>query len=170
MDALKAALHPVRYGERSMKRIEHSILTALSISIVLLGGCGKSGSTATTESFTLTIVDLSNKPVASGHFSLPRDMAPVSQFTGSYEIVVTDLPERPSSQQEYAIHCLSQTDGAFSAKIRNSVIHINLHPLVIDGNVYLEGTLHEQLFKGKCFYQSYAGYEPFGTFQAIKKP
>jgi hypothetical protein len=153
-----------------MKRIERSILTALSISIVLFGGCGKSGSTATTESFTLSIVDLSNKPVASGHFSLPRDMALIGQFTGSYEIVVTELPKKPSSQYDYALLCLSRNNGTFSGSVRDSVIRMNLHPLVEDSTVYLEGTLNADLFKGTCLYQSYYGYEPFGTFEAIRKP
>ena len=153
-----------------MKRIEHNILTVLSLSIVLLGGCGKSGSTATTETFTLSIVDLSNKPVASGHLSLPRDMALISRFTGSYEIVVTELPKKPSRQHDYAILCLSQNNGTFSGSVRDSVIRMNLHPLVKDSNVYLEGTLNAELFKGTCLYQSYYGYEPFGTFEAIRKP
>jgi hypothetical protein len=153
-----------------MNLSKHCILTALSVFIVLLAGCGKSGSTATTEPFTLRIVDLSNKPIASGHLLLPRDIPAISQFTGSYEIVVADAPEKPSSQHDYAILCLSQNKGAFSGSVRDSVIRINLHPLVKDANVYLEGKLTEQLFKGKCFYQSYAGYEPFGTFEAIRKP
>ncbi len=157
-------------GERNMNRIEHSILTVLSIFVVLLGGCDKSDSTATTESFTLSIVDLSDKPVASGHLSLPRDMALISQFTGSYEIVVTELPEKPSSQHDYAILCLSRNNGTFSGSVRDSVIRMNLHPLVKDSNVYLEGTLNADLFKGTCLYQSYYGYEPFGTFEAIRQP
>ena len=160
----------MRNGERSMKRIEPSILTALSIFIVLLGGCGESGSTETTESFTLSIVDLSNKPVASGHFSLPRDMAQISQFTGPYEIVVTDLPAKPSSQHDYAILCLSRNKGTFSGSVRDGVIRLNLHPLLKDSNVFLEGTLNADLFKGTCLYQNYYGYEPFGTFEAIRKP
>lgn len=153
-----------------MNQSEHGILTALSIFIVLLAGCGKSGSTATTESFTLQIVDLSNKPIANGHLLLPRDLASISQFTGSYEIVVTALPAKPSSQHDYAILCLSRNEGAFSGNVRDSVIRMNLHPLVEDSNVYLEGTLNADLFKGTCLYQNYYGYEPFGTFEAIRTP
>ncbi len=152
-----------------MKRIEHSILTALSISIVVLGGCSKTDSPATTESFTLSIVDLSNKPVASGRLSLPRNMAAASQFAGSYEIVVTELPAKPSSQQDYAILCLSRNNGTFSGSVRDGFIRINLHPLVIDSNVYLEGALNADSFKGTCLYQNYYGYEPFGTFEAIRE-
>jgi hypothetical protein len=153
-----------------MNLSKHRVLTALAVSIVLLTGCGESGSHATTQSFTLRIVDLSNEPIASGHLLLPRETAAISQFTGSYDIVVTDVPEKPYSQHDYAILCLSRKEGAFSGSVRDSVIRISLHPLVDDANVYLEGKLIEQIFKGKCFYQSYAGYEPFGTFEAIRKP
>ena len=153
-----------------MKQIELSILTVLSVAIVLSGGCGKSGSTATTESFTLNIVDSSGKLIASGHLSLPRDLASISQFTGAYEIDVTEVPKKPSSQDDYAICCLSQNNGVLSGSVKDSAIRINLHPQVEDSNVYLEGELTGQLFKGKCFYQSYAGYELFGTFEAIRNP
>lgn len=152
-----------------MNQSKRGILTALSVFILLLAGCGKSGSTATTESFTLQIVDLSNKPIANGRLLLPRDMAATSQFTGSYEIVVTALPKKPSSQHDYAILCLSQNEGAFSGSVRDSVIRLNLHPLVDDSNVYLEGTLDADLFKGTCHYQNYYGYEPFGTFEATRQ-
>ena len=153
-----------------MRLIELSILTVLSVAIVLSGGCGKSGSTATSESFTLKIVDSSGKLIASGHLLLPSDIAGVSHFTGAYEIDVTKVTKKPSSQDEYAIRCLSQNTGVLSGSVKDGVIRIGLHPGVEDNNVYLEGELDEQLFTGKCFYQSYAGYEPFGTFEAIRKP
>ncbi|MHC4146703.1 MAG: hypothetical protein ACYSUD_18255 [Planctomycetota bacterium] len=153
-----------------MKLIELSILTVLSVAIVLSGGCGKSGSTATTESFTLNIVDSSGKLIASGHLSLPRDIVSISQFTGAYEIDVTEVPKKPSSQDDYAICCLSQNNGVLSGSIKGGAVRINLHPHVDDANVYLEGELNGQLFKGKCLYQSYAGYKPFGTFEAKRNP
>ena len=127
-------------------------------------------SIAATESFTLSIVDPSNNAIGHGHLLLPRNMAKTSQFTGSYRMVVTALPERPSSQHDYAILCLSRNKGAFSGSVRDDVIRINLHPQVDDGNVYLEGTLSGDLFKGTCLYQSYYGYEPFGTFEAVRQP
>jgi len=153
-----------------MKLIELSILTVLSVAIVLSGGCGKSGPTATPESFTLRIVDSSGKLIASGHLLLPNDVAGISQFTGSYEIDVTEVPKKPSSQDDYAIRCLSQNNGVLSGSVKDGVIRIGLHPGVMDNNVYLEGELGEQLLKGKCFYQSYAGYKPFGTFEAKRNP
>ena len=153
-----------------MKLIELSILTVLSAAIVLSGGCGRAGPTETTDSFTLNIVDSSGKLIASGHLSLPRDLASISQFTGAYEIDVTEVPKKPSSRDDYAICCLSQNNGVLSGSVKDSAMRINLHPQVKDGNVYLEGELTGRLFKGKCFYQSYAGYEPFGTFEAIRNP
>ena len=153
-----------------MKLIELSIVTVLSVAIVLSGGCGKSGSTATTESFTLNIVDSSGKLIASGHLLLPSDSASISQFTGAYEIDVTEVLKKPSSRDDYAIRCLSQNNGVLSGSVKDSAMRINLHPHMKDSNVYLEGELDKQLCKGQCFYQSYAGYEPFGTFEAIRNP
>lgn len=137
-----------------------------AVTVVLLAGCDPSDTTATTQRFTLRIVDLSNKPIASGHLLLPCNIEEASQFTGSYEIVVTELPEKPSTQHDYAILCLSKNEGQFSASVRDRTIRMNLHPQVDDSNVYLEGTLNADLFKGTCLYQSYYGYEPFGTFKA----
>ena len=153
-----------------MKLIDFSIVTVLSVAIVLSGGCGKSCSTPTSESFTLNIVDSSGKLIASGHLSLPRDLASTNQFTGTYEIDVTETPENPSSQTDWAIHCLSQNNGVLSGSVKDRGIRINLHPQVKDSNVYLQGEFNGQLFKGKCFYQSYAGYELFGTFETIRNP
>ena len=144
-----------------------SMPTILSaVSILLLAGCDQSVPIATTQRFTLSIVDLSGRPIASGHLLLPRDMEEASPFTGTYEIVVTELPAKPSTQHDYAILCLSNNEGEYSATVRDSLIRINLHPGVDDSNVYLEGTLSADRFKGTCLYQNYYGYEPFGTFEA----
>jgi len=112
----------------------------------------------------------SGKLIASGYLSLPHDIASTSEFTGACEINITEVPKNPSSQDDYAICCLSEKIDVLSGSVEDSVIRIVLHPRVDDGDVYLEGKLTGQLFKGKCFYQNFAGYEPFGTFEAIGKP
>ena len=145
-------------------------VTILSVAIVLSGGCAKPRSapdiTATAESFTLEIRDSSGKTIASGRLSLPTDIAGRADFGGSCKIQVSEVPEKPYSQNDYAIRCLSQNNGVLSGSVRNGVVRIALHPLVWDNTVYLEGKLDEHSFKGKCFYQSYAGYMEFGAFEA----
>jgi hypothetical protein len=149
----------------------HFILAILCGGVILfLTGCSKSDSTATMERLPLRIVDLSNKPIAHGYLLLPRDMDEPCQFTGSYEIVVTELPKKPSNQLDYAVLCLSHNNGAYSGRVGDGVIRLNLHPLAKDGNVYLEGTLGADSFKGTCLYENYYGYLPFGTFEANRKP
>ena len=147
-----------------------TVQTVLSIAIVIAGGCAKPASTtnlpAALESFTMDVKGLSGETIASGTLSLPSDIRSRTRFHGSCKIRVMEVPAQPSRQTEYALLCLSQNNGVLSGTVRDGVVRIELHPQVDDNTVYLEGKLNGQSFKGKCFYQSYAGYKEFGAFEA----
>ena len=76
------------------------------------------------------------------------------------------MPSEPSSQQDYALRCLSENNGTVSGSTKVGGIRIALHPLITDHTVYLEGRITAGTFKGKWYYQSYAGYDEFGSFDA----
>jgi hypothetical protein len=153
-----------------MRTLKLDILAILSIAVMLWAGCAKPDGTskqnANTKSFTLEIKDSSEKTIAHGELLLPTNISDSVSFNGACTILVSDIPEKPSSQKEYAILCLSHNEGKFSGTSRDGIVSINLNPGVKDGNIYLEGEVNKQLFKGKCIYQSYAGYENFGTFES----
>ena len=156
-----------------MNVMKLGVLTPLSVAIVLSVGCTQPGDTsasiATAGSFAVVIKDSSGKAIASGNLSLPADIAKRARFSGSCKIQVSELPEQPSTQEDYAIRCLSQNNSLLSGTVKDGVVRIELHPQVDDNTIYLEGTITGQSFTGKCFHQSFAGYKEFGTFEATAK-
>ena len=149
------------------------VLTLLSVAILLSAGCTQprdtSASVATAGSFTVVVKDPSGRIIANGNLSLPTDIAKRARFSGSCKIQVSELPEQPSSQEDYAIRCLSQNNSLLSGTVKDGVVRIELHPQVDDNTIYLEGTISGQSFRGKCFHQSFAGYKEFGAFEATVK-
>ena len=118
------------------------------------------------DTFAVEMKDSTGKPVAQGWLSLPRDIEESKGFRGACAIKVLDIPAQPSTQQDYAFRCLSQTNGKLSGRLKNGSIRIALQPETEDNTVYLEGQLAKQTFKGKWYYQSYAGYQECGPFDA----
>jgi hypothetical protein len=158
-----------RYGEERMNTMKVGVLTLLSVAIVLSAGCTQprdiSASTTPAGSFAVVIKNSGGKTFASGNLSLPTDITKGARFSGSCEIQVSQPPEQPSSEEDYAIRCLSQNNGLLSGTVKDGVVRIELHPQIDDNTIHLEGTINGQLFNGKCFYQSYAGSKEFGTFE-----
>jgi hypothetical protein len=147
------------------KIIMRTIIVAAVLSgvmIILLSGC----ETATNSStdYTIVIKDSSDKRIAIGNLELTRDFASRNEFEGFCKFFV-DVPEKPSSQQDYAIRCLSTKQHIYTATLKDGQVIISLEPIVKDADIYLAGEVGRQSIKGKCIYQSYAGEYQFGTFE-----
>ena len=88
------------------------------------------------------------------------------QFRGSCKIRVSNVPQQPATEHDYAIRCLSQNNGVLSGRVTDGVFRIALHPQIEDNAIYLEGRVEGASFRGKWFYQSFAGYNECGAFEA----
>ena len=153
------------------------LMVAIGLSTVLTPGCDERGSTPSMlsevhpvlQTFTLEMKDSSGKAIGGGTISLPLDISERSHFAGAWKIRVSEVPSEPSSQQDYALLCLSQDDGALRGTVKADAIRINLHPGFDDRNIYLEGQLNDGRFRGQWYYASYAGYEEFGSFEGQRE-
>lgn len=64
---------------------------------------------------------------------------------------------------------LQEGEGEFIGNIENSLIIINLNPQYADHNVYLNGTIKEDIFEGQWIWTTFIGPTNWGLFKAIKK-
>ncbi len=63
---------------------------------------------------------------------------------------------------------LQDGDGELIGHVENSSISINLNPQYADHNVYLDGTLNEDLIEGRWTWATFRGPTNWGMFKASK--
>jgi hypothetical protein len=134
--------------------------TTIILLLILISSCQKDEaiiSSYPTGSFTYQSYDTLGNQIVQGIMEI--------DFVDSVKIKGSWYLENISNRNDIG---LQYGEGELIGTIENSTLYLNLNPQYADHNVYLDGTIKEDLIEGRWVWATFIGPTNWGSFKAIK--
>jgi hypothetical protein len=138
---------------KSKTNINICRVTLLAITLAIATSCS-----GRPDTYTYTAFDESGVKIITGRFTLPETLHDKQKYSGSWYLSKVDGVGKTRHQHGW---------GKLEAFINGDKIHINLNPGVADDNTWLDGTIAETGISGEWLYESDAGRQSQGRFEAL---
>lgn len=106
--------------------------------------------------FQYTAFDSTGVPVVQGWFTL--EIQDSAHIGGECHFTKVHDPQNIGPQTG---------DGQLVGEYDQDILSVNLHPQIVDNNVFLRGVLEGGMFSGDWYWEGFPGVLNQGTFQGI---